>query len=233
MFGDVGATEFDLRFSIFGIPVRVTPMFWLAGVLTGWSALQNPQLGIEYLLVWIGCLFFSILIHELGHAFSARHYGWPPQVFLYHFGGLAVFTPNYGYTTSRSIFISFAGPGAGFILYGLVVAFKHVLIATGTVPNPLLWYAIYQLEWINLWWGLVNLLPVLPLDGGQISREVCSQLRPRDGMELALKIAIAVSGGVAAYFLMNRFQYGLFPGLLFGMLCVSNFQTLQQHRGRY
>src|SRR4051812_37327197 len=57
-------TEWDLRWMMFGIPVRVHPFFWLVCLLMGQSALE---LGVLYLLAWIGCVFVSILVHELGH----------------------------------------------------------------------------------------------------------------------------------------------------------------------
>src|SRR5437016_2491445 len=47
-------------------------------------------------------------------------------------------------------------------------------------PGPL-GHAVRYLLWINLFWGLLNLLPVWPLDGGQISGEVASALSPRHG----------------------------------------------------
>lgn len=228
MFGQVGPTPYDLAFSVFGIPVRVIPTFWLVAVLMGRSTWQAER--YDLMLVWVACLFVSILIHELGHAVVANRFGWPPEVYLYHFGGLAVFSPYHGYTTGRSIAVSFAGPAAGFILFGLVWGVRRAFY-----PGWLDWddpaqFAIIQLQWINLGWGLVNLLPVLPLDGGQISRAICERVRRYGGLELSLKIGIAVSGAAAAYFVMNREAYGLFPALLFGMLCFQNVQMLQAPR---
>lgn len=226
MFGQFTETPYDLRFSIFGIPVRVHPMFWLIAALMGWVE-GRPDL----IVVWIACVFISIFIHELGHAVTAKAFGWPPEILLYHFGGLASFHPGSGYTSAKSIAISFAGPGAGFVFYVFVRALREWLLRTGTNPGELAIFAIYQLEWINLWWGLINLLPVLPLDGGQICREVCMSWRLRYGLEWALKISIAVSGLVAFYFFSNHDQYGLYPGLLFGALCFHNVQTYQSDRG--
>ncbi|MEX2286172.1 MAG: site-2 protease family protein [Planctomycetaceae bacterium] len=233
MLGQVQPTRYDLYFSVFGIPVRVVPTFWLAGVLTGWNTIDDPNLGPAFLFIWIACLFVSILIHELGHAFAARAFGWPPQVFLYHFGGLAAYAPYGGHTTGRSVFISFAGPGAGFILYGLVLAVEFALIQTRTPIGLIAFFTIIQLKWINLTWGLVNLLPVLPLDGGRICESLCEHVRPRDGRDIAIKIAIATSAVVAFFFFTHRDEYGLFPGLLFAMLCVQNVQDYQMQRGRW
>jgi len=227
MLGQVTPTEFDLQFRLFGIPVRVTPWFWLAGVVLGWSTVRDGR--YDLLIVWLACLFASILVHEMGHAFTANAFGWPPRVFLYHFGGLAVFQPNFRNTTGRSVLVSFAGPAAGFILYGAVLAVEELLIATRTHPGEQAVMAIYQLKWINLYWGLVNLLPVLPLDGGRIAEALLIRQRPRDGEELALKLSILVSGAAAAYFFFEQQQYA---AVLFALLCAGSIQSLQHARGR-
>jgi stage IV sporulation protein FB len=58
MFGTVAPTPYDLRFSLFGIPVRVHPFFWLVSLVMGWSP-HAPQL----MVVWVACVFVSILVH--------------------------------------------------------------------------------------------------------------------------------------------------------------------------
>jgi Zn-dependent protease len=229
MFGQVNETEFDLRFTLFGVPVRVHPGFWIVGLLMGRSAFQHehplPMIGI-----WIGVLFVSILVHEMGHALAVRRCGWQPHVVLYYMGGYAAYVPTWNNTHWRSIFISFAGPGAGFLLYGLVLLFEYWYMREHGGRDVFVRDAIRQLKWINLLWGLVNLLPVLPLDGGQISREVFHLARVRDPVDWSLKIGMVVSGGVAAYFLVNKDLYGFYPAILFGVLCFFNVQMYQQHR---
>jgi Zn-dependent protease len=234
MLGQVNPTPYDLYFPLFGIPVRVTPWFWLVGVFTGWSTMQGDEPRPDWLLIWIACLFVSILVHEMGHALTAKAYGWPPQVFLYHFGGVAMFAPYSGYTPQRSILVSFAGPGAGFVLYGIVLAVEFALQSNGVAYNDQAGFALFQLKYINLYWGLVNLLPVLPLDGGQICREVCHLLRLRDPLAATYTVGIVVGGAAAAAFLLGREYLGIgyFPAILFGLLCFENLQMLQAHRGR-
>lgn len=232
MFGPVQPTQFDLYFSLFGIPVRVIPTFWLVGALFGFPLLQEGR--GDLVLIWIACLFVSILVHEMGHALSAQAFGWPPQVFLYHFGGLAVFDPWRGYTMGRSIFISFAGPAAGFLLFGLVVAVELLLNQRGVVTNDYwspLGQAFIQLKFINLYWGLVNLLPVLPLDGGRICEALCSHfIRRGNAADLTLKIGIGV-GAVAAVFFFS--QGRTYAGVLFALLAYQNFQAYQQRHSGY
>lgn len=222
-------TEYDLRFSLFGVPVRVSGWFWLIGVMLGF---ETVKIGVEYLLVWLSVLFFSILVHEFGHALMAMAFGYRPRVLLYHFGGLAMYEPDASYTAGRSVAISLAGPGAGFGLYGLTLAFRIMIFPQLVSGLPqsvstLIWFAIIQLEWINLYWGLVNLLPVLPLDGGRVSQEICLKFSPRNGITYAAQTGALVSGAAAAWFFTQEMYY---PAFLFGWLCASNITMAQQRR---
>lgn len=229
MLGQIGETPYDLRFSLLGIPVRVHPLFWVAAAILGWPNKTGPET-LAFVLVWAACLFVSILVHELGHAWMARHYGWPPEVVLYHMGGYTLFHPTVGHTTSRAVKVLLAGPGAGFILYGLVEAFTELCYQSQIRLPELAQFAILQLEWINLWWGLVNLLPVFPLDGGQISRHLLTAFRPREGLALSLQLSIGVAA-VLAVFLYSLKQP--FAAILFALLCFESVQAYQQTRGRY
>ncbi len=231
MLGQVNPTPFDLYFPLFGIQVRVTPWFWLAGVLTGYSLLRDAH--YDLLLVWIACLFVSILIHELGHAIAGRCFGWPSDVILYHFGGVTRFAHQASFSTGRSVVVSFAGPWAGFLLYGVVIGLEYLLFHEGmpfesTQANRYALFAILQLKWVNLYWGLINLLPVLPLDGGHISESMLERYRPRDRALWCLRISTAVGAMAAAGFFLTGYRYA---GILFALLAVDNFQRLEQHRG--
>jgi Zn-dependent protease len=111
-----------------------------------------------------------------------------------------------------------------------VLLTEFVIVLTNTETTPIMNFAFIQLEWINLGWGLVNLLPVLPLDGGRICEAACEHSRPHDGRRTAMKVSAVVGGLAAAFFLTRRDEYGLFPALLFGMLCIENIQNLQSTR---
>lgn len=224
MFGTVAPTPYDLRFSLFGIPVRVHPFFWLVSLVMGWSP-HNPQL----MLIWVLCVFVSILVHELGHALTAQYFGWPPHIVLYSFGGYASYQPTWGHSTARTILVLLAGPGAGFVLFAFAVGIEMLLVHQGVQLSYLTRAALRAMEQINLWWGLVNLLPVYPLDGGQICRAALSHWRPRDGASISLQLSLVAAIGVAlaAY----RFdEIGV--TFLFAILAVENLQGLQGGRMR-
>jgi Zn-dependent protease len=222
MLGNAAPTPYDLRFSLFGIPVRVHPLFWLVGVLFGWDAAD-----FNLTLIWVGCCFVSILVHELGHALSAQAFGWPPEIVLYALGGFATFVPTWGYTLLRAIAVLLAGPGAGFLLFGLVNALVKMMELNGTTPNYYTGVMFANLVFINLWWGLVNLLPVYPLDGGQISRELFTHWQGRRGVTNSLRLSLISGVGVA---LLAYTSGQTYAAILFAVLAIESFQALQQDR---
>jgi membrane-associated protease RseP (regulator of RpoE activity) len=234
------STRFDLKFAVAGVPVRVHPLFWLVAVLLGFSG-RDPVL----VLIWVGVVFVSILVHEFGHALAMRHYGESPRVVLHALGGLTIADPTpWGRTWAnispggrQQLLISAAGPGAGFLLAGLVVA---VTIAAGLalglgaaigdaqVPASGLRYLdvlITSLLWVNIGWGLINLLPVYPLDGGNISRQLFLMADPLEGVRKSLWVSVGVGVAAAAFGLLVLSS--LYIGMLFGFLAFSSYGLLR------
>ena len=257
-------TAYDLRWRMFGIPVRVHPMFWLMTLLMGQSALRG---GIEYLLAWVGCVFVSILIHELGHVVVGRHFGAFGRIVLYSFGGLAIGS-NQLRNWKQRVAVSFAGPAAGFLflgaLLGLLFVVNRPLYGYGVIsmaaylpiPGDLLRMLVARddaaaafqeppfalmivgdLVYINLMWGIMNLLPVWPLDGGQICREICVRINSFNGVRTSLMISLAVSGLFAAFCIVAhlnpalRLPFGsVYTAIFFGIFAFQSWQLLQQDR---
>ncbi|MDL1911455.1 hypothetical protein FBQ81_12330 [Chloroflexi bacterium CFX6] len=237
-------TRYDLRFSIAGIPVRVHPLFWLIALLLGASG------DLLTIPIWILVVFVSILIHELGHAFAFRRYGMNSYIVLHFAGGLTIPEAtswgagwaNVAPSPRQQIIISLAGPFAGFLFAALVIA--GVFFSGGTVlttmlfgflPLPLtpilpfggriLGVFVALLLWVNIFWGLINLLPVYPLDGGQVARNVLIQYDPLDGARKSLWVSVVTGAVVAlAAFLFLRSVY---MALLFGILAFQSYQFLQ------
>jgi stage IV sporulation protein FB len=236
-------TAYDLCFSVFGIPVRVHPFFWLISMVMGMSGGGNNEPAA--VMIWVVAVFFSILIHELGHALVARAFGWPPRITLYGMGGMASYSPTY-HDTKRQIAISAAGPGAGFLFAGLVIgllfARAYVAIKWGQgvneegvfgFSNPRLEMLISDLLWINIGWGVINLLPILPLDGGHIADEVLATLFPAQGHRYALVLSTFAGGAVAVLGLV--YLRSVFMGLMFGYLAYQSYLAWQgrYRRGRF
>ncbi len=238
LIGGVPPTPYDLNFSLLRIPVRVHPLFWLAAVLLGMN--QPPR----ELLIWVPVVFVSILIHEMGHALVIRQFGWWPSILLYTFGGLAIYNPTRR-DPRKQMLISLAGPAAGFLLAGaLILIFKlrghpvtflvgapyGIVAIPPDVGNESLNVLVYDLLTVNIWWGLMNLLPVYPLDGGQFTHALFETLRVPDAMVKSLWISIFTGAAVAVYAVARMHDYYL--AFLFGYLAFTSFQTLQAFTGR-
>ena len=244
-------TAYDLRFRVLRFPVRVHPFFWIGSALMGARVLE--VFGAEYLLAWIAVVFVSILVHELGHAIAFRRFGTDAEIVLYAFGGLAIpwaHVPGRG----RRIMVSLAGPFAGFLLCGLVYGSNQFAPWAMSRPFGQPWprmpsvadYAYDSLIFVNLVWGLVNLLPIFPLDGGQVSRELCIKSWATRGKRISLQISFGCALLVVAYSIfcvMDQRGAGaeltkqlppwvpsgtVYTALLFGMLAYQSYQLLQQ-----
>src|SRR5262249_21254431 len=133
-------TPYDLRFHLFGIPVRVHPLFWLVALVLGMGGKAEPA----DMIMWVGVVFVSIVVHEMGHALAARAHGWEPWITLYGMGGLASYQPTY-YSPRSRILITLAGPMAGFVfaggIIGAIAASRHAIRFEWMPgwPLPVIW----------------------------------------------------------------------------------------------
>lgn len=222
MLGNAGETELDLRFQILGIPVRVHPGFWLMGAFICWqSADGRPDL----ILIGIICVFFSILIHELGHAITFRRYGHRGEIVLYMMGGYAT---GGALSTWRNVIVSAAGPAAGFVVAAIVWVLMKTIPETFMQHFSVYW-ALNLLWFVNFWWGILNLTPCMPLDGGRIMESLVSRYWPRRADIKVLWICILSSGAVA---LIGAQQQRQFLMIMFGIMCAQHVMALNQ-RNRF
>src|SRR6185436_17676035 len=149
-----------LSFRLGPFPVQVYPWFFLSALLLG------GDLGFGWrMLAWIFVVFVSVLVHELGHAVMGRLFGGRPHIQLQAFGGVTF--PQFRTRPGplRQFILSVAGPVAGLPLgalaFGLVRAFPP------GAGSPTAW-TMAQFIQVSVVWAIFNLLPILPLDGGQM-----------------------------------------------------------------
>ena len=201
-----------LSFTLLGFPVRVEWSFFIMAAILGWRGGD-----FTLLISWVAVLFVSVMVHELGHAFAAKTYGYSPSITLYSMGGLTHY--NALATTGREerILISFAGPLFGLVLGGLVYFLKPSL---GLV-SPYTRSMVQDLLWVNIGWSLVNLLPVLPLDGGHIMELLVRE--PKQAAWVSLVAAVVVA--LAAY----RFGH-IWAAIFFGWLGYNSYQAIRMRQ---
>ena len=147
---------------VLGIPTKIDPSFWLLSFFIASSRGFNLPLILE----WLAVVFVSVLFHELGHALVGRQFGLSPQITLYSMGGLTSWTNVTEISPAKNLAISLAGPGAGFLLGGICLIAGPAVLAA--VPSELFTAAYRDMVWVNIGWGVFNLLPILPLDGGHV-----------------------------------------------------------------
>ena len=208
------------------------------GSVTGIKSRQD----LLMVLLWIIVLFVSILVHELGHALTSRKMtGVTPSIKLWGMGGLAY--PNTQLTRKQSFWVTWAGPLAGLGFFGLIVLTCCALygIAIGTdltmillfpsretytvlakMNDPVL-YMLKDLLRVNFWWSLMNLLPVFPLDGGQIYASI--ERSPKKVWTVGMVTGALVA--VAALLFLQQ----LFITILFGYFAFQNYKRLDHLKG--
>mgnify|MGYP000903227682 FL=1 len=238
--GEPPRSQADLHFSLFGIPVRVHPLFWFVALFLNYRNLRAPM----DVVTWIAAVFVAVLVHEFGHALTMQTYGLHPWITLYGLGGLTSYdtrlvSQSRGSGSLAQVLISFAGPAAGFLVAGVIVliayASGHRVAIWNLVPvidlqNPRLALLVYYFLFISILWGLINLLPVYPLDGGQIAREIFVAITPRNGIRLSLILSVLTAAGMAIYALAA--WHSILVAIMFGYLAYGSYQTLLAYSSR-
>lgn len=248
------STQYDLQFSIFGFPVRVHPLFFLGSAILGLS-LGNMFFVIEWILVCFVSILVHELGHALAMRYygsGARIVLYlmgglaiPESSWGFRSGKQS---PN------SQIIISAAGPIAGFILAAVIVAIiflsggdfrfrRGIIFWTFSLPfevinradenflpsnSEMLYVLFHAALFVNILWGLVNLLPIYPLDGGQISREIFTKADAWRGTRNSLILSAVVAAAVAVFGLYNR-QF--FIGIFFGLMAYQSWQGAQNMGG--
>lgn len=210
----------NFAFRIGKIPVQVLPSFFLIALLLGGGGDFRPGA----VAMWVGIVFVSVLVHELGHAAAGRLFGLEPRIQLHGMGG----TTSWGAAQARlgtgaRVVISLAGPMAGFVLAGAFVALHAWL-----PPRPLggLGESAYdQICRVNVGWGVLNLLPILPLDGGNVLLQLLGAVTAGRGERPAriVSLVLALGGLVLALA-----AWSIWPAFLAASFIASNWRGLKE-----
>lgn len=207
-------------FRLFGLPVAVQPWFFLTAYIVG---RQSIDLVTES--VWILVVFVGVLVHELGHALAARGAGLAPSITLHGFGGTTSWAPTRPVGPWTQIGITAAGPALGITVGGLAWALLN-WGAAGPAATVL-----RDVMWVNLGWGVLNLLPVLPLDGGQIAGALAGMVAGRNGRVAVRLLSLGLLAGIAVWGLLGGRLWTLFLAIILGYANVEALRRERAHPG--
>lgn len=215
-------------FRLGSIPVRIRLWFFLVTLMLGGQ--REPKLAA----LWIAIVFVSVLVHELGHALMGRRFGLLPQIELHGMGGttswLETIEPGKDRIKigpARSIAISLAGPFAGFAFGGVILLVSRL----GWVPSHELGQQAFRwLVWVNIGWGLVNLVPMLPLDGGNVMRAALDGLTKGRGEKAARIVSIVFALMLLAFAAFSKQLWFGFLGALFVYNNVQAYRAVDQRK---
>jgi Zn-dependent protease len=185
-----------VSFRLLGVPVSIHASFLVVVFLLGASNPESARIDLAGGLVWAAVVTMSVLAHELGHALTARPAGGQPRIDLFGIAGLTRWNPARA-GRGRRVAVSLAGVAAGVVLGVVMLAVRS---AVAPEPGTLLDFALFAAVYANLAWGLLNLLPMLPLDGGQVVRAVMpgKDDATRDMRTAAVSVVVAAVVAVAA-----------------------------------
>jgi Zn-dependent protease len=211
-----------VAFRLFNIPIRIQGMFWLLCLFLGMSDLQEGGTeGIGKFLIFGFSLFITVLWHELGHAWARKKNGAPySEIVLHGIGGYC--TGPGTFSRGQSIFISAAGPLANFVLAAAAWGLMQSPVLESFWPQRL----CKTLIALNLIIGILNLLPIFPLDGGQIFASILGPQRRR----IVHIVGMILGGLIAVLWISTSGKNGIFGALIFGMLAFQNWKGLQGQR---
>ena len=220
---------------IFSTDIRIS--WWFALV----PLILCPRFGLALGITFTCLLYFSVLLHEFAHVFTARWTGGTAEeIHLTPMGGLAPVRP--GNSTMSMGLTAAAGPLVNLVI---CLAVFPGWYARGTLWNSLnpLVLPVKELSSASLWQDLglllffanwmpllINLLPVMPLDGGQILRAILSS---RIHPELVNRTALRAGLGVAVAILISGVCFDISQVVLLGtfVLIMNLLQLLQEEMG--
>ncbi|HZU82474.1 MAG TPA: site-2 protease family protein, partial [Polyangiaceae bacterium] len=228
-----------LSFRVGAIPVRILPSFFVTTLVISLLPGAEPI----QLVLWTLVVLASVLVHELGHAFAGLACGLHPRVDLHGFGGTTSWAPDARLSPAARIGISLAGPGTGFAVGGLVAAYAiargpglsfvagALLAPFDLAPAPRVasWtdFVCDRLLFVNVGWGALNLLPMLPLDGGNVMTQAFAAARWGERPARIVSLAVAALAVCAALW-----AHWLWPAGLATLFVASNWRGLEDLKAR-
>ena len=198
-----------MKFKLLNFPVEIKPFFLLIIALIGGNLYRGE--GLTGLFSWLIVATVAILAHELGHALWARWFGAKPSIELNGFGGVCKWQNFHPFSPKQDLVISLAGPFTGLAL-GLI-SYIVLMIAHKNNLETVVMIATFSV-YCNVFWSLLNLIPILPMDGGQAMRSIIKILKGQHEERLPLQISyyIATALAIVSFFVLNLWILAIFLG---------------------
>ena len=199
------------HFRFLKIPVYIDLSFWIF-LLFVMRTTGLPYRESILLVIVLAC---SLFLHEYGHALAALLFDADPVIVLHAFGGKTRFNTAV-ITDKQRILIIFAGP----LLQGLVALVAYLLFQCNFL-HYYIWsnFIFATLYYINIIWLLLNLMPIVPFDGGWLVRYILEKKLGRKGYRISLIIGLVVAAIVIPYCLLNGCYFFFIMQLL-----ISGFE---------
>ncbi len=201
------------------IPIRIYPIFWLIAAMIGWMY-SFTVLGT---LAFVVVVFFSVLIHEFGHALTAMAFGRKAEIELVALGGVTLMRGT-KLKLWKEFLVVLNGPLAGFMIFLVAYQFEYLLHTNiSEFAKFLLGLTIYA----NLFWTILNLLPIHPLDGGKLLIIVLEGIFGVRGISFGLITSSVLALVVSIYFFLIQAMLG---GAIFLLFAFESFRAWQSSR---
>ncbi len=221
--GVYGPAYARIPMRVLGFPVHVRPGFLLFMVLI--VALNGNEFG-----VWLALSIAGFtLLHELGHAVAARRAGAQAEISLDFLAGYASYHAPHPLSRGTQAAIALAGPVTHIAAGLAVLALMGVnpLEPASRVGSP----AAAAVWWAGVAIGAFNLIPVLPLDGGNVVASLLDRFLPGRARPIMVYGSVVVTIATAIVFALDVQMRGFVVFL--GLLLVMQLQTLFDERARH
>ena len=210
-----------IEFRLFNIPIRIHPSFFILLLL--FSGLYR-EISFET-ISWTLIMVFSLLVHELGHGLAAQRFGANPEIHLESLGGLTLF-PDRDLSDKQRFLITLSGP----LLESILIVVPYFILQNTVIESYALRFLLVATMKLNIYWCLLNLIPVDPLDGGKIARHLLQKLFGQIGLQISLWLGITAAFLIGSYLLsQNHLFFGSLL-LIFGFQNIQIFNLLRKQK---
>ncbi len=231
-----------LQFTLLGIPVIIQPFSWVILGILGLSIHSDMPSPMQPALIFVVVGMVTLLAHEMGHALVSRAVTRStPYIVISNFGGFTIPTQP-AKTRWQHFCVVLAGPVAGY-LPGVIAAIilgmqvnnvplavqlfvLHPFELHGQLDNLLIngyistySYLLYSTFFlVCFWWTVFNLMPIRPMDGGELLLTATNKLRLTSAIGIVLSILLGI------WFLTGG---SIFMPLMLGYFAWMNWQIFK------